>query len=232
MEIPIPLKMVSILKQGPGGFIASRASNAVLMVSWFQTWTAHRSNSIRADGIPAVPRDLFVYMPSQWETMLHCNVVSYWLGPCTKWSLVPMIRATNSLGNTVEIICYIIQNFSTFLLPNFRYFSQILENMQRTNFDLWMYPIFAALTQLQVIFVMAGCMFDRIVDLSSFIMDLTWDSQWNMVEYGYFHYSEVVSRMIYTLSYDTGFYAGDFFHASWLNSNKGDKTHRGLKLRS
>ena len=26
-------------------------------------------------------------MPSQWETMLQCNVVSHWLGAFTKWSL-------------------------------------------------------------------------------------------------------------------------------------------------
>ena len=30
----------------------------------------------------------FVYAPSQWETMLHFNVVSYWLGAYTKWSLL------------------------------------------------------------------------------------------------------------------------------------------------
>ena len=32
-------------------------------------------------------RDHFVYAPSQWETMLQCNVVSYWLGTYTKQSL-------------------------------------------------------------------------------------------------------------------------------------------------
>ena len=32
-------------------------------------------------------RDHFVYAPSQCETMLHCNVVSHWLGAYTKWSL-------------------------------------------------------------------------------------------------------------------------------------------------
>ena len=32
-------------------------------------------------------RDHFVYAPSHWETMLHCNVVSHWLGAYTKWSL-------------------------------------------------------------------------------------------------------------------------------------------------
>ena len=28
-----------------------------------------------------------VYAPSQWKMMLHCNVVSHWLGTYTKWSL-------------------------------------------------------------------------------------------------------------------------------------------------
>ena len=32
-------------------------------------------------------RDHFVYAPSQWETTLHCNIVSHWLGAYTKWSL-------------------------------------------------------------------------------------------------------------------------------------------------
>ena len=30
-----------------------------------------------------VHRDHFVYAPSQWETTLHCNVVSHWLGAYT-----------------------------------------------------------------------------------------------------------------------------------------------------
>ena len=34
-------------------------------------------------------RDLSVDVPSQWETTLHCNVISYWLGAYTKWSLTP-----------------------------------------------------------------------------------------------------------------------------------------------
>ena len=29
----------------------------------------------------------FVNAPSQWETTLHCNVVSHWLGTFIKWSL-------------------------------------------------------------------------------------------------------------------------------------------------
>ena len=31
-------------------------------------------------------RDHFVYVPSQWETMLHYNIVSHWLGAYAKWS--------------------------------------------------------------------------------------------------------------------------------------------------
>ena len=30
---------------------------------------------------------LSVYVPSQWEMTLHCNVVSFWLGSYTTWSL-------------------------------------------------------------------------------------------------------------------------------------------------
>ena len=34
--------------------------------------------------------DHFVHAPSQWETMLHCNIVSQWLGVYTKWSVQEM----------------------------------------------------------------------------------------------------------------------------------------------
>ena len=61
-------------------------------------WTPSR----RDDDIPVAPspdlsrslggtwkwsRDHFVNVLSQWETTLHCNVVSHWLGAYTKWSL-------------------------------------------------------------------------------------------------------------------------------------------------
>ena len=29
-----------------------------------------------------------VNMPSQWEMVLHCNIVSHWLGAYIKWSLI------------------------------------------------------------------------------------------------------------------------------------------------
>ena len=33
-------------------------------------------------------RDNFLHTPSQWETMLYCNIISHWLGAYTKWSLI------------------------------------------------------------------------------------------------------------------------------------------------
>ena len=33
------------------------------------------------------PRDLSRYAPSPWETSLHCNVISHWLGAYLDWSL-------------------------------------------------------------------------------------------------------------------------------------------------
>ena len=46
-------------------------------------------------------RDHFVYVPSQWETTLHCNVVSHWLGAYTKWFLLTSIFVVVS---QVEIV--------------------------------------------------------------------------------------------------------------------------------
>ena len=39
-----------------------------------------------------IPRDHFVYVPSQWETALPYNIISHWLGTHTKWSLHPKSR--------------------------------------------------------------------------------------------------------------------------------------------
>ena len=36
-------------------------------------------------------RDYSVHAPSQWETTLHCNVVSHWLGAYTNWSLLTKV---------------------------------------------------------------------------------------------------------------------------------------------
>ena len=44
--------------------------------------------------------DHFAYAPTQWETTLHCNVVSHWLGTCTEQSLV--LRIFNRLETTLH----------------------------------------------------------------------------------------------------------------------------------
>ena len=47
-------------------------------------------------------RDHFVYVPSQWETTLQCNIVSHWLGAYTK-------RSLNMLQNlTIVVFTYLL----------------------------------------------------------------------------------------------------------------------------
>ena len=64
-------------------------------LSAFALW----ENSVRIVKVPissrksplsscsCIARDPFVNAPSQWETTLHSNVISHWLGAYTKWSL-------------------------------------------------------------------------------------------------------------------------------------------------
>ena len=42
-------------------------------------------------------RDYFMHAPSQWGTTLQCNVVSHWLGACTKWFLQFTLNILQSL---------------------------------------------------------------------------------------------------------------------------------------
>ena len=41
----------------------------------------------RLQWVKALCSDHFIKAPSQWETTLHCNIVSHWLVVYTKWSL-------------------------------------------------------------------------------------------------------------------------------------------------
>ena len=59
---------------------------------WHRLW--HNRNKIKHPNrehilwdILYVCRDHSGYGLSQWETTLHCNVVSHWQSPCTEWSL-------------------------------------------------------------------------------------------------------------------------------------------------
>ena len=52
-----------------------------------------------------VYRDHFVYAPSQWQTILHCNVVCHWLGAYTKRSLGVDFFAFSEVWNTKVFPC-------------------------------------------------------------------------------------------------------------------------------
>ena len=45
----------------------------------------------------ALIRDCSMHVPIQWETTLHCNVVSHWLGTYTKWSLLGALEVSGHL---------------------------------------------------------------------------------------------------------------------------------------
>ena len=55
----------------------------------------------------AVSRDQSKFAPSQWETLLHCNDVSHWLGACLNWSLWlwSHVRGFISLPIVLKDIC-------------------------------------------------------------------------------------------------------------------------------
>ena len=63
------------------------AEIVMMMVTILQWIHPYVQMGLLATVVPLHGRDHFVYPPSQWETTLHCNVVSHWLGAYTKWSL-------------------------------------------------------------------------------------------------------------------------------------------------
>ena len=63
-------------------------------------WTTHkmitnRYQSIQVNNVNTL-RNHFVYAPSQWETMLQCNIISRWRGTFTTWSLYSATWLTGS----------------------------------------------------------------------------------------------------------------------------------------
>ena len=69
-------------------------------------------------------RDHFVYAPNQWETTLHCTVVSHWLGAYTKWSLRNWYIITRCLLKVISITSMITDFFIQITI--FAYMSTIL----------------------------------------------------------------------------------------------------------
>ena len=72
------LDMASVLGQRIDCFSAN-----ISALNWCLSWDWW--NTLRAGNKNIFYRDQFVYVLNQCETMLHCNVVSHWLGACTKW---------------------------------------------------------------------------------------------------------------------------------------------------
>ena len=64
-------------------------------------------------------RDHFVNAPNQWETTLLCNVVSYWLGVFTKWSLL-WASNLNKLKTLYLYKIHISQHMDKILMWNFK----------------------------------------------------------------------------------------------------------------
>ena len=60
--------------------------NAFQLTRWY--WFDRGQSLLFSQSIVCVCRDHFWYRLSQWETMVHCNVVSHWLCPSPEWSPV------------------------------------------------------------------------------------------------------------------------------------------------
>ena len=91
--------------------------------------------------------DHFVYAPSQWEMMLHCNTISHWLGAYTKWAQLWDIFGTNYLPNGGLLLVKLI--FCSNFIEIYRYFlNRILLHtspvtLPSSSYSLWyMYRVY------------------------------------------------------------------------------------------
>ena len=66
---------------------------------WYSQSKMYISYSVQGlcSVLGALTKRSFLYAPSQWETMLQCNIVSHWLGAFTKWSLLTIYLSDSSL---------------------------------------------------------------------------------------------------------------------------------------
>ena len=56
--------------------------------AWFSQWIVCTSRIKTCSNITWYCRDHSVHALSQWEMTFYCNIISYWLSTCTKWSLI------------------------------------------------------------------------------------------------------------------------------------------------
>ena len=87
------------------GFIWVRSRNWGCLVTWFCYQLIAKPGNKTAAVLWPDPfhfhlpfRDHFVNALSQWETALHCNVISHCLGAFTRWSVIIL--------NSRQISCY------------------------------------------------------------------------------------------------------------------------------
>ena len=83
-------------------FLAYQGRSSMLVVPWGQVHTISNHSALTRSVNQMRLRDHSVYVPSQWETTLQCNVVSHWLGTYTEWTLETAVSSgwlTEFIGN-------------------------------------------------------------------------------------------------------------------------------------
>ena len=101
-------------------FITTKWQVALVAVFFFFLAAVITYKSISVGHVGHCSRDQSVHAPSQWETTLHCNVVSHWLGAYTKWSLLQVgvfWAGVEGGGGRAEIIeswqvCYHLHQYT------------------------------------------------------------------------------------------------------------------------
>ena len=75
-------------------------------------------------------------VPIQWETTLHCNVVSHWMGAYAKWSLVILyIRMTHQNTSTCMMTSWHV--YTTYYWPFVRGIHRSPDPLTRGQLKLW-----------------------------------------------------------------------------------------------
>ena len=126
-------------------------------------------------------RDYFVHTLCQWETTLHCNVLSHWQRAYTKWSLLTW-SCIHMPGD-----CF-IKNFLSKFIAICLYHNVWVIGLITINFYLC--------TESSVVYV-------QTFPLS--LCKIWWkfvESLWNMPQ-GMETNITIISRIVYSISYDT-----------------------------
>ena len=83
-------------------------------IIYFEYFNVHNKEIIKTSQhrlCEGLFRDPFVNAPSQWKTMLQCNVVSHWLGTLTKWFLQIHLTGSHRIMNNAYKIIFMQFHF-------------------------------------------------------------------------------------------------------------------------